>query len=352
MKTLNEVAKIVGMSRRVIQEYERTKLATTPTTTNKYGHLLYDDKAIERLWQIRFYRELGYNKAQIKSIFSDPSYNKHDAISAQIALLEEKKEHLESLIETAKALNNMGLTSSAFRFGVQGMQDATFDSVFPIIGAAFGVMQSQAVIEEAFVPALSEEDGDCWFEAVDTALKSFNHGAPFDSDFVQKQIGIMHGITAKELSDSVILFSWNNLSLSPGTEEAAEIDEIYGTGSSEFLFQAIHYYCSTHADNSTDRELTDALQVIERLGKKHYTTYSEEVQREVQRIHNFFSGISVISQEAHLRLLRNMGELFGTKAYRDLIDNGAEKGVSWFISRAIQIYCDRLKDEKRPEDKK
>lgn len=46
MKTLREVADIVGLSRRMIQEYEKTGLATTPTTTNKYGHLLYNEEEI------------------------------------------------------------------------------------------------------------------------------------------------------------------------------------------------------------------------------------------------------------------------------------------------------------------
>lgn len=68
MKTLNEVVDLVDMTRRVIQEYEKAGLAKTPTTTNKYGHLQYDESAIERLWQIRFYRELGYNKEQIERL--------------------------------------------------------------------------------------------------------------------------------------------------------------------------------------------------------------------------------------------------------------------------------------------
>ena len=42
MKTLHEVTQIVGMTRRVIQEYEKAGLATAPTATNKYGHLLYE----------------------------------------------------------------------------------------------------------------------------------------------------------------------------------------------------------------------------------------------------------------------------------------------------------------------
>lgn len=112
MKTLNEVVDLVDMTRRVIQEYEKAGLAKTPTTTNKYGHLQYDESAIERLWQIRFYRELGYNKEQIRKALSDPSYNKHDAIVEQISRLEEKKRQLESMIEIARAYNEMDVLPS------------------------------------------------------------------------------------------------------------------------------------------------------------------------------------------------------------------------------------------------
>lgn len=47
MKTLNEVVDLVDMTRRVIQEYEKAGLAKTPTTINKYGHLQYDESAID-----------------------------------------------------------------------------------------------------------------------------------------------------------------------------------------------------------------------------------------------------------------------------------------------------------------
>ena len=152
------------------------------------------------------------------------------------------------------------------------------------------------------------------------------------------------------LSDSIFLFKWNNLNFAPGAEIASEIDDIYGPGSAEYLFQATCYYCTKHEDNPTDRNLIDALNNIENLGRKKYTTGSEEVQAQVKRIHEFFSNIPAMSQAAHLSLLNNIGNMFGSNTYKELIDNGAERGVSWFISRAIQIYCTRLKENEFTED--
>ena len=71
MKTVTKAANIVGLTVRMIQEYEKYGVAIKPTERNKYGYLMYDDDAIDRLWQIRFYRELGYDKKAIKSVFDD-----------------------------------------------------------------------------------------------------------------------------------------------------------------------------------------------------------------------------------------------------------------------------------------
>ena len=74
--TLNQVAEITGMTRRVIQEYEKYGLSETPTERNKYGHLLYNEAQVERLWQIRFYRELGYDKKKIEEILCSPDFDR------------------------------------------------------------------------------------------------------------------------------------------------------------------------------------------------------------------------------------------------------------------------------------
>ena len=101
MRTITDAAKIVGLSRRVIQEYEKDGVAIKPSQKNKYGYLIYDDTTIDRLWQIRFYRELGYDKRAIKAVFDDPDYDYTAALEAQVKLLEKKKLEIENLIGVA-----------------------------------------------------------------------------------------------------------------------------------------------------------------------------------------------------------------------------------------------------------
>lgn len=118
-KTLNEVIKEVGLTRRQIQECEnygsendrdrsenhlRNKhhkpFTIQPTKEN--GKLMYDEDAVERLWLIKFYKELDYKHDDISKIFNDPDYDKEKSLNEAIEQLEAKKNRIDSLIAIAK----------------------------------------------------------------------------------------------------------------------------------------------------------------------------------------------------------------------------------------------------------
>ena len=54
MMTLREVCNKIGVSRRAIQGYEEVRLVLS-SGKNKYGHLLYDDLAVEKIQFIKQY---------------------------------------------------------------------------------------------------------------------------------------------------------------------------------------------------------------------------------------------------------------------------------------------------------
>lgn len=64
LKTLKEVCSLINVSRRVIQGYENKGLIHTDLK-DKYGHLLYDSKAVERIICIRFYQKMGFELKEI-----------------------------------------------------------------------------------------------------------------------------------------------------------------------------------------------------------------------------------------------------------------------------------------------
>ena len=66
-KTLSEIRKELGVSRKVIQGYEKHGLIS-PCGKDKYGHLIYDNKTVERIIRIRFYQKLGFSVKEIKEL--------------------------------------------------------------------------------------------------------------------------------------------------------------------------------------------------------------------------------------------------------------------------------------------
>ena len=56
MKTVKEVSRITGISVRTLHYYDEVGLFK-PTEVNEAGYRLYDDKALETLQQILFFRE-------------------------------------------------------------------------------------------------------------------------------------------------------------------------------------------------------------------------------------------------------------------------------------------------------
>lgn len=342
MKSIYEAAKITGLSRRIIQEYENAGLAIKPKTKNKYGHLLYDTEELERLWQLRFYKELGYDKAKIRSVMEDTVYDRQKEMERVVKSLIEKREKLDNLIAIAQVMQETGICFNSLKSVVIEDDNLCFDDTFNILGTAFNISQPTANKDYSFEDELAEEDIDTGVALFDQIMRFCESGKDICAVEVQNIIAAMHEIASKVFSKSILIFRWVTLCFAPDSEFAADIDTDYGEGKATYFYNALQYYCTTNADNDVDKELNNAIENIERLGRKKYRADSEEVQLEVKKIHHFWNGINILSEKEKLDILRNTGKLYGSKAYINAIDNGAKRGISWFISRAIQIYCDRL----------
>lgn len=98
MKTVKEVSKITGISIRTLRYYDEIGLLK-PTKVSEAGYRLYDNRALEKLQEILFYRELEFPLADIKAILEKPNYNKQEALAIQKSLLEHKRNRLNGIIE-------------------------------------------------------------------------------------------------------------------------------------------------------------------------------------------------------------------------------------------------------------
>jgi len=95
MKTVTEIAKQTGVSVRTLHHYDAIGLLK-PTFITEAGYRLYDADALERLYLIIVYRELGFSLKRIGEILDAPDFNRNKALDEQIALLEQKREQLQN----------------------------------------------------------------------------------------------------------------------------------------------------------------------------------------------------------------------------------------------------------------
>ena len=65
MYTIREISSQFRISRRMIQEYENHELIKADAR-NKYGHLLYEEKTVETMKEIRFLQDIGLFLKEIK----------------------------------------------------------------------------------------------------------------------------------------------------------------------------------------------------------------------------------------------------------------------------------------------
>ena len=98
MKTVKEVSKITGVSIRTLRYYDEIGLLK-PTELTEAGYRLYDNKALEKLQEILFFRELEIPLIDIKKIMDTPNYDKEQALATQKILLEQKRNRLNGIIE-------------------------------------------------------------------------------------------------------------------------------------------------------------------------------------------------------------------------------------------------------------
>lgn len=110
MKTVKEMSEIARVSIATLRYYDEIGLLK-PAKLSEAGYRLYDNKSIEKLQQIMFFRELEIPLADIKKIMEDEKYDKEQVLLTQKSLLEKKRNRMNGIIEliadVLKGVNTM-----------------------------------------------------------------------------------------------------------------------------------------------------------------------------------------------------------------------------------------------------
>ena len=97
MKTVKELSDLTGISVRTLHYYDEIGLLK-PTEKSEAGYRLYDEKALERLQQILFFREFDITLREIKAVLDSPALDQNRILRMQREMLVAKKERMERLI--------------------------------------------------------------------------------------------------------------------------------------------------------------------------------------------------------------------------------------------------------------
>src|ERR1700760_2876681 len=97
--TVKQVAGLSGVSIRTLHYYDEVGLLK-PAYLSASGYRHYEEPQLLSLQQILFYRELGLELREIKSILGRADFERADALESHRALLEEKLARTQTLIST------------------------------------------------------------------------------------------------------------------------------------------------------------------------------------------------------------------------------------------------------------
>lgn len=98
MKTVKEVSELTGISIRTLRYYDEIDLLK-PAKVTEAGYRLYDERSLEKLRQIMFFRELEVPLSEIKAIMMDSENDNRKILETQKRMLEMKRNRLNGLIE-------------------------------------------------------------------------------------------------------------------------------------------------------------------------------------------------------------------------------------------------------------
>lgn len=370
--TLEEVQKLTGLERRWIQEYEnygkkkgaKTDLAIKPVKRNKYGHLLYGEKEIERLWLIRFFRELGYKKRDIEDVFSNPDFDYDSMLDEQIKSLEEKRKKLDELISVAKFLRETHIPPTFPLYAMDNYNsNFSFDTCLKILSQMPNITnQSEEHIKQQVNKLITSEDAEKYQESLRKIMDFSASEKDATEVEIQIEILIMYNILKKILGDSLTIFKYvNKLIYAENGIVFNFSKKDYSEKNLAYLQNGIDYFCTWTGNiiknnlfpegeiknilphNSIELQLDKSLAKIIYLYAHEYDPTSKEVQSETQNMIEILKEIKILPTYS---LIHNSLEAMQSyiRMGQKESDNEEKTDIFLFIdflSKSMEIYCAR-----------
>ena len=275
MMTIKEMSELTGVSARALRYYDEIGLFH-PNGRSEAGYRLYDEKELEVLRQILYFRELDIPLRTIKEIIENPALDRKSILQTQKKMLISEKERLERLIDSIdvalKGANTMDFTvfnkeesSKMFSAMLEHMPDEIRDTAIKEFGSVeewrahyLNAVSSEEVQKqyaktvewyggkEAYFDTvmnpLSEDVRKSYKRRTDKVLDNLSKKQTQDiNSFEIRELIGEYGFVLKQLLQ---MKDEKNMMLAQAetyldVRVAAVTDERYGDGFSDFLNRAI-----------------------------------------------------------------------------------------------------------------
>lgn len=264
-KSLKEVCSLLGFESRFhVMRLEQKGICETPTERNKYGHLIYDDEHIDRLWAAKICMDLGYKPSEIKERLDRKDFN-YSAFADEIILdIENKKRRLEESLTIAKAISTSGTMPS------------TVLSILPEAGRNDILAFLKVESNESFLEIMNKIWCDIDLDIKLLYANFINIFSLFSKNYPDKDESAMK--IAEEIHKQFINCGFPSLSFYKGAVSALftsgnsfyiKVKEKYGKQSLDYAYNIIDKYISSKIEFSVDIEFYKALyRLIDTVGEK------------------------------------------------------------------------------------
>lgn len=253
MRTVKEISDLTGISVRTLHYYDEIGLLK-PTDKSEAGYRLYDDKALETLQQILFFREIDISLKEIKAVIENPALEKNQILQMQRKMLVAKKERMERLITSIdrilKGDNTMDFevfTKIELEDMYNSMAANMSEEQKAIFIENYGSMEEwkKKFLEDPSTEAVQKNFQKIveWYGSKEKALDaSKNPGNTEIFPAYQKQMEeIVKKLAGKKGQD---VNSFEVKEYRTNKEIQAVQDSIYGEGTTEFIGQVIEAFYS------------------------------------------------------------------------------------------------------------
>ena len=241
MLTVKQLAQKCGVSVRTLHHYDAIGLLR-PAKTTEAGYRLYDEAALERLYLILLFRELGFRLKDIRGILDAPDFDRNRVLEQQIALLERKQRHLEYITNMARLVKLMGVNNLEFEgFDVNKIDDYTEQAK-----TLYGKTDAYQEFEQKAKSRTKAQSDAVNAQVMDyfVRLGALKGQAP-DSKAVQNWVQQLQAFFTENYYTCTpeILMSLGQM-YADGGAMTENIDAAGGDGTGAFAREAIAFYCS------------------------------------------------------------------------------------------------------------